>query len=71
MLNVAIETVAYRPLRGAPRLAPLITAIGVSFILQNVGLRWKGPAPVSIRDNILPHGKDLHDRRRRLQAGTS
>jgi branched-subunit amino acid ABC-type transport system permease component len=26
---------------GAPRLAPLITAIGVSFILQNVGLRWK------------------------------
>ncbi len=57
LLNITIETVAYRPLRGAPRLAPLITAIGVSFILQNVGLRWKGPAPVSIRDNILPQGK--------------
>jgi branched-chain amino acid transport system permease protein len=57
VLNTTIETVAYRPLRAAPRLAPLITAIGVSFILQNVGLRWKGPAPVSIRDNILPSGK--------------
>jgi branched-chain amino acid transport system permease protein len=57
LLNITIETVAYRPLRSAPRLAPLITAIGVSFILQNVGLRWKGPAPVSIRDDILPQGK--------------
>jgi branched-chain amino acid transport system permease protein len=56
VLNVTIETLAYRPLRGAPRLAPLITAIGVSFILQNAGLRWKGPAPVSLRDNILPSG---------------
>ena len=37
LLNVAIERFAYRPLRNAPRLAPLITAIGVSFILQNVG----------------------------------
>ncbi len=57
VLNAVIEIVAYRPLRNAPRLAPLITAIGVSFILQNVGLRWKGPAPVAIRDNILPTGK--------------
>ena len=43
LLNSTIEFVAYRPLRHAPRLAPLITAIGVSFILQNVALRWKGP----------------------------
>jgi branched-chain amino acid transport system permease protein len=35
-INVAIERFAYRPLRHAPRLAPLITAIGVSLILQNV-----------------------------------
>jgi branched-chain amino acid transport system permease protein len=41
-LNVMIERVAYRPLRGAPKLAPLITAIGMSFILQNVGLLWRG-----------------------------
>jgi len=41
-LNVLIERVAYRPLRNAPKLAPLITAVGMSFILQNVGLLWKG-----------------------------
>jgi branched-chain amino acid transport system permease protein len=40
-LNVIIERFAYRKLRNAPRLAPLISAIGVSFILQNVGL-WIG-----------------------------
>ena len=36
LIGVLIERVAYRPLRNAPRLAPLITAIGVSFILQNL-----------------------------------
>ena len=36
VVGVVIERFAYRPLRHAPRLAPLITAIGVSFILQNV-----------------------------------
>jgi branched-chain amino acid transport system permease protein len=35
-LNVTIERFAYRPLRHAPRVAPLITAIGVSLILQNL-----------------------------------
>src|SRR6185312_5597923 len=34
VLNVVIERFAYRPLRSAPRLAPLISAIGVSFILE-------------------------------------
>jgi branched-chain amino acid transport system permease protein len=51
-LNTGIERVAYRPLRHAPRVAPLITAIGMSFILQNVGLNRLGPAPVSV-PNIL------------------
>jgi branched-chain amino acid transport system permease protein len=50
-LNVMIERVAYRPLRGAPKLAPLITAIGMSFILQNVGLLWR-PSPDSPPDLI-------------------
>jgi branched-chain amino acid transport system permease protein len=36
IVGVVIERLAYRPLRNAPRLAPLITAIGVSFILQNI-----------------------------------
>ncbi len=37
-LGFVIERVAYRPLRHAPRLAPLITAIGVSIVLQNVAM---------------------------------
>jgi len=51
-LNVGIERVAYKPLRNAPRLAVLITAIGMSFILQNVGLVWKGPAQVPFPELI-------------------
>ena len=38
VIGALIERFAYRPLRKAPKLAPLITAIGVSFILQNVAL---------------------------------
>ncbi len=38
LLGVSIERIAYRPLRNAPRLAPLITAIGVSIVLQNVAM---------------------------------
>jgi branched-chain amino acid transport system permease protein len=49
-LNVCIERVAYRPLRNAPKLAPLITAVGFSFILQNVGLLWLGGSPASVSD---------------------
>lgn len=41
-LNILTEKYAYRPLRNAPRLAPLISAIGVSFIFQNTGLFWGG-----------------------------
>jgi branched-chain amino acid transport system permease protein len=51
-LNVLIERVAYRPLRGAPKLAPLITAVGFSFILQNVGLLWNGGSPIGVPDLI-------------------
>src|SRR5260221_470684 len=38
LIGYAMERVAYRPLRGAPRLAPLITAIGISIILQHVAM---------------------------------
>jgi branched-chain amino acid transport system permease protein len=51
-LNVMIERVGYRPLRNAPRLAPLITAVGFSFILQNVGLLWLGGSQRGIPDLI-------------------
>jgi branched-chain amino acid transport system permease protein len=41
-LNTTIERLAYRRLRNAPRLAPLISAIGMSFIIENIGLIWAG-----------------------------
>jgi branched-chain amino acid transport system permease protein len=40
LLGVTIERLAYRPLRHAPRLAPLISAVGVSIFLQNAVLLW-------------------------------
>jgi branched-chain amino acid transport system permease protein len=51
-LNVMIERVGYRPLRGAPKLAPLITAVGFSFILQNVGELWLGGSQQGVPDLI-------------------
>ncbi|TMG31568.1 MAG: branched-chain amino acid ABC transporter permease [Chloroflexi bacterium] len=53
VLNVSIERIAYRPLRNAPRLAPLITAVGMSFFLEGVLFLWKGPSNVHYPD-ILP-----------------
>lgn len=47
VINVAVERFAYRPLRRAPRLAPLIAAIGVSFILENVAQLWRGTTQVA------------------------
>jgi branched-chain amino acid transport system permease protein len=46
VLGVVIEWVAYRPLRNAPRLAPLISAIGVSLVLDDIGKLWKGNTTV-------------------------
>src|SRR6266542_3592190 len=51
-INVLIERIAYRRLRNAPRLAPLISAIGMSFILINVGLIWKSPRQLNFPDVI-------------------
>ena len=52
-INASIERVAYRPLRNAPRLAPLISAIGISFVLQNIGLVILGPSQLRVQD-VLP-----------------
>ena len=54
LVGVLIERLAYRRLRNAPRLAPLITAIGVSFILQNIMQWWRGPSPVSF-PGVIPN----------------
>ena len=67
-LNMAIERVAYRRLRNAPRLAPLITAIGMSFVLSNLigvifGFSYKSS------NALLPHGADLPHRQPGLRLG--
>jgi branched-chain amino acid transport system permease protein len=53
-LNISIERIAYRPLRHAPRLAPLITAVGVSFFLEGALFLWKGPSNVHY-PSIIPN----------------
>jgi len=54
-INVTIERFAYRPLRKAPRLAPLIAAIGASFILENIAELWRGAGSVAF-PSIFPTG---------------
>jgi len=44
-INMGAEFFAYRRLRRAPKLAPLITAVGLSFVFQNIGLKWNGSTP--------------------------
>ncbi len=41
-LNVTVDRAVYKPLRTAPKLAPLVSAIGVSFIFMNAGVFWMG-----------------------------
>ncbi|WKB54280.1 branched-chain amino acid ABC transporter permease [Eleftheria terrae] len=57
-LNFAIEKIAYRPLRNAPRLAPLITAIGMSILLQTLAMiLWKPnpkPYPLLLPTEVVP-----------------
>jgi branched-chain amino acid transport system permease protein len=45
LLGISIEKVAYRPLRNAPRISVLISAIGVSFLLENLGIVAIGARP--------------------------
>ncbi len=67
MLGVAIERFAYRPLRDAPRIAPLITALGISFMLENTVLllfggftrSYKTPSFISFNERD-PHRRREH-----------
>ncbi len=54
LTGVIIERLAYRRLRNAPRLAPLITAIGMSFILENLMQYWRGPSPIAF-PQVIPN----------------
>jgi branched-chain amino acid transport system permease protein len=53
LVNIIIERVAYRRLRNAPRLAPLITAIGVSILLQTFAMMIWGRSPVPV-PQVMP-----------------
>src|ERR1035441_7558182 len=60
-LGVAIERFAYRPLRDAPRIAPLITALGISFVLENTVLLLFGGFTRSYETpSFLPFSTGLH-----------
>ena len=67
IVGVLIERLAYRRLRNAPRLAPLIAAIGFSLILENVMQIWKGTSEVPFPQFIPDHvhqvaGVEIHER---------
>ena len=53
-LNLGVDRFVYKPLRNAPKLAPLVSAIGVSFIFMNVGLLWGGASDRHFPD-LLPN----------------
>lgn len=62
-IAILVERIAYKPLRNAPRLIPLITSIGVSFFLQyafaglfGVGVRSYPPAPGALSEDIIIFG---------------
>jgi len=60
-LGVAIERFAYRPLRDAPRIAPLITALGVSFFLENtVLLLFGGSYRIYNTSNFISFSTGIH-----------
>jgi branched-chain amino acid transport system permease protein len=58
-LNFTVDRLVYRPLRTAPKLTPLVSAIGVSFLFMGVGQIWKGVADIDFPAlvpnlNLLP-----------------
>lgn len=57
-LGYSIERIAYRPLRRAPRLAPLITAIGVSIVLQNLAMIFWGREYLAF-PSLLPNNAHM------------
>ena len=59
LIGYAMEKLAYRPLRGAPRLAPLITAIGISIILQHVAMMIWSRNPLAFPQVIKAQSYDL------------
>lgn len=70
LLGVTTEFVAYRPLRGASSLAVLITAIGVSYLLQNIALLKWGANAKTFQTVIKMDNLSLFDGKLVIQADT-
>src|SRR5215472_12999382 len=72
LLNFFVDRVIYKPLRNAPKLAPLVSAIGVSFIFMNIGVFWRGTYdqnfPELIPNTILTPGTAVEFRYRDLMV---
>lgn len=63
-INVLIDRLVYKPLRKAPKLAPLVSAIGVSFVLLNIGYLWGGSGEFNLpeivsKENLLSEESGL------------
>jgi branched-chain amino acid transport system permease protein len=56
LLNIGVDRVVYKPLRAAPKLAPFVSALGVSFIFMNLGLFWIGAKDTSF-PALVPDGE--------------
>jgi branched-chain amino acid transport system permease protein len=52
LVNMTVDRAVYRPLRTAPKLAGIVSAIGVSFVFMNVGVFWMGSYPIHFPDLV-------------------
>jgi branched-chain amino acid transport system permease protein len=57
-INLSVDYLVYKPLRHSPKLAPLVSAIGVSFIFMNIGQLWGGATDVNF-PSLIPEGNLL------------
>src|SRR5262245_53264972 len=67
LLNFLQDRIIYRPIRNAPKLTPLVSAIGVSFVFMGVGQIWKGVADINFPD-VIPNKNLLGDATIRFTA---
>ena len=58
LVNCGVDIIIYRPLRSAPKLAPLVSAIGVSFVFMNLGQVWGGSQDINIT-TLIPESNLL------------
>src|SRR5205814_6958978 len=66
-LNWTVDRVVYKPLRNAPKLTPLVSAIGVSFVFMGTGQLLRGVADINFPD-LLSNANLLGDSRLRYTA---